>query len=271
MPCLNQQITSLSEAEIGRFQEGFLAYQGLCFLSNPKYPGSRNVPQYVGNVDYLHVMFLGMLSLLEVERVVSIHDYFVNTWRETFCTLRARTIGAGSCGVCGTLASCNIIQSSLGMEYSSARVGIINHLAHQGIPGLERALEHDGRVKFHDFIVSLLPVGGLGSPLIPGPPYMSRVNVAISSYYAHCFFQNPKLGRGEEESQNAGISKVWKEVEEAPTQFPNSWYRWYPRDSNEIITEGWSLWDLRASGWVFLDAETFELIQHYRRRGRAGV
>lgn len=199
---------------------------------------------------------------------MSIRDYFSHTWRKTLDTFIERTIKAGSCGVCRTAESCKIRRSALGTKRCSTRIEIILHLAHQGIPGLERVLEHDGRVKFHRFIASVLPARGREAPFNAGQPGVSYVTDAICEYTMDYNREKPELGQGEDGGQEAEVTNVWKVWKEATRGTNNGiWdHKWYPQDSNEPNTQSWGIHYLRAWGWVFLDAGTFEIVQHYRRR-----
>ena len=69
-------------------------------------------------------------------------------------------------------------------------------------------------------------------------------------------------------SHHVSSGNVWKVWKEATRGTNNGiWdHKWYPQDSNEPNTQSWGIHYLRAWGWVFLDAGTFEIVQRYRRR-----
>lgn len=138
-------------------------------------------------------------------------------------------------------------------------MGIIISLSPHGVPLLRRTLVGtlQDRSAFRDYISSIVSDGGVEG-------YAAPMRGAIWRYsrdYQKGTHKPKLLEPEEEDSQEVGITSLWKSVKAEMEQDYNAWCQ--RGIMSATVKPWWTLDDFRARGWVFLDAPTFRVVEKY--------
>lgn len=240
----------LSKAERARFQEGFLAYQALCHLC--KVACDRSLMKE----------YLSRLAGLEMERIMSVHDFFCDTWRWIFQKSGEHALWEGNCEFHDP-RRCTHPKRNPDHGALWPGLGIVHDHACEGIPLLRWGLAC--RSSCCEVIVKE------GESMVSGR--MVQFCRAISEWEDNYYdgLHNPGLGPGEELMLEAQVTGLWKLLMKDKKE---PW-TWYPLlgaggdgpDGDDAhpgpIKWRWTEEDVRGWGWAFLDGANFDKVIGY--------